>query len=152
MTNHGGPANQRSEARRARRGERGQTMVEFALIVPLMLVIVFGIVDFGRAYSVWVTITNAAREGARYGITNPTDTSGITSSVKKASGSYNDTHLTVSTPTCSTACTSGNSITVTANYSLSLITPVAGLVKFIVPSIKIKSTWTLTSSSTMRIE
>src|SRR6266571_8289178 len=95
--------------KRPRRGQRGQAMVEFALGLPLLLMVVFAIVDFGRAYSVYVTITNAAREGARYGVTDPTDTSGITSAVTNAAGPYNDSNLTVSTPSCNpSGCSSGS--------------------------------------------
>src|SRR5579883_639181 len=111
-----------------RGSSRGQAMAEFTLMVPMLLVIVFAAVEFGRAYSVWVTITNAAREGARYGVINPTDTSGITTKVQNASSPYNDSNLTVSTPTCSPSpCSSGGSLSVTATYKLTLITPLNGL-------------------------
>jgi Flp pilus assembly protein TadG len=42
-------------------------MVEFVLVVPIFLVLVFGIIDFGMGLHGWITITNAAREGARVG-------------------------------------------------------------------------------------
>ena len=48
-----------------RRGERGAALVEFALAVPLLLVVIAGIVDFGFAFQRYEVITNAAREGAR---------------------------------------------------------------------------------------
>jgi hypothetical protein len=46
--------------------ERGQGLVEFALVLPIFLLVIFGIIDIGRV--IWATdnITNAAREGARY--------------------------------------------------------------------------------------
>jgi len=47
------------------RSERGQTMVEFALVAPLLLVIVFAVIQFGILYNNYVTITDAARVGAR---------------------------------------------------------------------------------------
>jgi hypothetical protein len=52
--------------RRRSRSGRGQGLAEFALVLPVFLLIVFGIIDLGRV--VWATddITNAAREGARY--------------------------------------------------------------------------------------
>lgn len=45
--------------------ERGAAMVEFALILPLLLLLVFGIIEFGRAYNVKVQLTGSVREGAR---------------------------------------------------------------------------------------
>ncbi|MFC5265090.1 TadE/TadG family type IV pilus assembly protein [Kribbella qitaiheensis] len=45
--------------------DRGATAVEFALLLPLLLLIVMGIIDFGRMLNAQETLTNAAREGAR---------------------------------------------------------------------------------------
>ena len=45
--------------------ERGAVAVEFALIVPILVMLIFGIVEFGRGYNTKVTVTHAAREGAR---------------------------------------------------------------------------------------
>lgn len=50
------------------RDRRGSELVEFALIMPLLLFIVFGIVDFGLAIFDKAVVTNAAREAARAGI------------------------------------------------------------------------------------
>jgi Flp pilus assembly protein TadG len=53
---------------RGRRGERGAELIEFAFTLPLLLVVVLGIVDFGFMFQRYEVITNAAREGARVGI------------------------------------------------------------------------------------
>jgi Flp pilus assembly protein TadG len=47
------------------RDERGQTMVEFALVVPILCVLLFGIFQFGALYNDYVTLTDATRVGAR---------------------------------------------------------------------------------------
>jgi Flp pilus assembly protein TadG len=47
------------------RDERGQALVEFALIMPFLLLFIIGIVEFGRAWNQHQVITDAAREGAR---------------------------------------------------------------------------------------
>lgn len=47
------------------REERGQAMVEFALILPILLLLIVGIVEFGRAWHIMQVMTDAAREGAR---------------------------------------------------------------------------------------
>lgn len=52
--------------RRERRGEKSQALVEFALVAPVLLLLSFGIIDFGRALYFYVTIGNTAREVARY--------------------------------------------------------------------------------------
>ncbi len=57
--------------------KKGQTMVEFALILPLLLFILFGLIEFGRLFFIYSNLFNAAREGSRYGITSPRDYNGI---------------------------------------------------------------------------
>ncbi|HEX6685086.1 MAG TPA: TadE/TadG family type IV pilus assembly protein [Candidatus Limnocylindrales bacterium] len=47
------------------RRDRGAAAVEMALLLPLLLLLVFGIVDFGRMLHAQITVTEAAREGAR---------------------------------------------------------------------------------------
>src|SRR3954468_15576853 len=54
-------------ARRILGRRRGAVIVEFALVVPLLFVIVFGIIDFARAYAQLNNINSSLREGARFG-------------------------------------------------------------------------------------
>jgi len=56
-----------------RHNERGQTLAEFALIAPILVILIFGFVDVARLYNAWVTVQGAAREGARYGVTGRSD-------------------------------------------------------------------------------
>jgi Flp pilus assembly protein TadG len=60
MAQHGG-----------RSSERGQELVEFALLLPLLLLLLFGIIEFGIAVLAYNTISNVGREVARYGVVNP---------------------------------------------------------------------------------
>lgn len=48
--------------------EKGQSLVEFALILPILLVLVMGIVQFGFIFNAHITVTHAAREGARLAV------------------------------------------------------------------------------------
>ena len=48
--------------------ERGQAVIEMALTLPLLLIVVFGIIDFGFMFQRYEAVTNAAREGARLGV------------------------------------------------------------------------------------
>jgi Flp pilus assembly protein TadG len=58
-------------------GEHGGVAVEFAILVPVFLLLVFGALDFGHAYYLKQLVSNASREGARYGTRYTTDTAGI---------------------------------------------------------------------------
>jgi hypothetical protein len=51
--------------RAAFRSERGQTMTEFALVLPLLVVLLFGIIQFGVTFNNYITLTDAVRAGAR---------------------------------------------------------------------------------------
>ena len=55
-----------SKGRRVRRPRAGAAMVEMALVLPLFILIVVGIIEFGRAFMVQQMVTNASREGARH--------------------------------------------------------------------------------------
>jgi Flp pilus assembly protein TadG len=131
-------------------GSEGQALIEFALILPLFLLLLFGMIDFGRAYSASVTLTNAAREGARYGVIQPANTSGIVSRVQNTAGPYNDSNLTVA-PSCSPSCSSGNDVIVQTTYQFSFITPLAAIANFVSGG-ALPSTLSLKSSANMRIE
>lgn len=48
--------------------ERGQALVETAVVLPLVLLVCVGIFEFGRAFQTWQVLTNAAREGARIAV------------------------------------------------------------------------------------
>lgn len=54
--------------RRTRHSVRGQSLVEFALVLPLFLLLIFGIIDLGRGVFAYNAIQNAAREGVRVAI------------------------------------------------------------------------------------
>jgi hypothetical protein len=68
---------------RGRKG-RGQAMVEFALVIPIFLLLLVGLFDLGRAVFAFNTLTNAAREGARMAIVNQYEPS-IVQQAKEAS-------------------------------------------------------------------
>lgn len=55
----------------------GQAMVEFALVIPLIVLMVMGIFDLGRAVYAYNVVASAAREGARFGVLDPSNTNGI---------------------------------------------------------------------------
>jgi Flp pilus assembly protein TadG len=68
----------RTGASACRRGERGAVALEFALIMPLLIMLMMGITTAGLSYSQSIGLTNAVREGARFGATTVTTDSGVT--------------------------------------------------------------------------
>jgi Flp pilus assembly protein TadG len=66
------------QLRSLRRDESGQALVEFALILPLLLVLVFGVLDFGRAYNYWIDSTHLSATGARWAAVNKNPGPGAT--------------------------------------------------------------------------
>ncbi|MFN2421399.1 MAG: TadE/TadG family type IV pilus assembly protein, partial [Gemmatimonadota bacterium] len=59
--------------RTVKRAEGGQSLIEFAIVLPVLLALVIGIFEFGRAWNVYQVITNAAREGARTAVVPTTE-------------------------------------------------------------------------------
>ena len=64
------------EVRKWFRGEQGAVAVEFGVVFILFMLVTAAVLDFGHAWYMRQVITNASREGARYGITYRTDTNG----------------------------------------------------------------------------
>ncbi len=103
--------------------ERGQAMVEFAIIVPILLTVLLGIMQLGVLYNNWVTLTDAARAGARKGAVcrsgcSPDATTATVNAVKDSVGTdLNQSKLTVSV---TSAWTQGSDVTVEAKYPWSV--------------------------------
>jgi len=84
--------------------ERGAAVVEFALVVPLLLLMIVGIAEFGRAYQVQTTISGAAREGVRSMALHNNVTTAKTTTKAYAPGlGLTDGQITVSPGTCTVA-------------------------------------------------
>jgi len=111
--------------------ERGQALVEFALVIPILILIFIGILDLGHGVYAYGVVSSAAREGARFGIVNPTDTSGIKTQARANTAALDPSKITVPDPTCSgtkTTCdaTPGNLMTVSVSYTFTPITSFLG--------------------------
>ncbi|CAJ0776273.1 hypothetical protein LMG19083_00139 [Ralstonia psammae] len=120
-------ANQRTAHRPARtRKMRGAAGVEFALVFPILLLVVFGIVEFGAAWYDKAVITNASREAARAGVvfSSPVPTSTKIQSVATnycqnrlvTFGAASNCTASVS-PTTTCTAGSGNQLIVTVSYT-----------------------------------
>ncbi len=148
--------------RRLHKHEGAQGLVEFALMIPVFLILVFGIIDFGFGLKAYITVSQAVREGARYGsIGNPpgpafTSCTGATPTtvigkVCSTMNGLNQANVQSITATCTTACTSGNALHVSAQYRYYYITPIKALVGFFTVG-ALPSYLTVGSSTDMRIE
>ena len=108
------------------RKERGQAMVEFALLLPIFLVVIFIIVDFGVGISRWVIVTNSTREGARMGAVGAT-TGEIADRVATTSnGLLNPVDVTVyylDKDANGAPGDRGDSVVVESDYNYTFITP-----------------------------
>ena len=68
--------------KRTPKREPGQGLVEFALILPILLLVLVGIAGFARLFAIYSNLFNAAREGTRYGMVNAEDMAGILSAAQ----------------------------------------------------------------------
>lgn len=81
--------------RRLRRADRGTSTIEFAMTAPLVLLLLLGTLDFGRALNAYVTVSNAAREGLRFAARNPAASADVAGAVAARSVPLDTTKLTV---------------------------------------------------------
>jgi Flp pilus assembly protein TadG len=70
--------------RHDRAGQSGASAVEFAVLLPLLIMLVFGIIAFGMAFAQELSLSNAARQGARYGVVETRTCADIEAHVKDA--------------------------------------------------------------------
>ncbi|WP_129788416.1 TadE/TadG family type IV pilus assembly protein [Promicromonospora panici] len=117
--------------------ERGAAAVEFALVLPILLLLIFGIVEIGRAYYVQTTLSAAAREGVRV-MALQNDTAAARSTTKNVAGglAVTDSQISVTPTTCSGS-TAGTA-TVKVTYPVTLMSGLFG------------ASITLTGTGTMR--
>lgn len=102
--------------------KQGQNLVEFAIILPLLLLVAFGVLDLGRLFHAAITVASAAREGARYATFYPDDDAGIRLSTQaESAGSGIDLTSSTILITCPEGCDSGLPIRVTIQYDFQLI-------------------------------
>ena len=132
-----------------RRREHGQALVEFSMVAIVFFILVFGMIDVGRAVWNYNTLALATREGTRYAIvhgadsttpTGPVDDSAVVTEVQKFTAGLNLSQLTVQATWPDGSNVSGDSVTVTSQYAYEPIFNFLGVISF-----------NMTSSSTMEI-
>jgi len=107
------------------RDDRGASAVEFAFIVPLLILLVVGIAEFGRAFQVDSTLNAAAREGVRT-MALQNDQAATRAMVRSVASSLNpaitDGQIAISPSSCPVNGTTGTNVTVTIAYRLPFFT------------------------------
>ena len=122
--------------RKTRNRREGQSLVEFAVVLPVFLLILAGILDFGLGLYSQMTVINAAREGARLGVVEPGNITDIQDRVDAMTGGLDKTRLTVTVSclrpsgssfvACSgTQWVSNDAVRVQVDYSYKLLWPLA---------------------------
>ena len=122
------------------RKERGQAMVEFALLLPIFLAVLFLIIDFGVGINRWVIVTNSTREGARIGAVGAS-TNDIADKVALTSnGLLDPADVTVRyVGDGDGAAERGESVVVESDYEYDLITPLRAFLSIAFDSISFHS-------------
>ena len=133
------------------RSERGAELVEMALVLPVLLLVIVGIIEFGFMFQRFLVLTNAANEGARVAILpsySAGDAEARAISYAVQSGVPAGTVTAVMTPginlTEGARCAQGRRVTVTHTYQFQYINPIAAMFGPTLAQI------TLTGRSTMR--
>lgn len=131
-----------------RRTEQGQAIVEMALILPILILLIFGIVEFGRILQTYMVVTDLSREGARAGAVGKTDLEIATVVDNDAAAVGLDTgnpdySVTIS-PSSVGPRARGTPVIVQVRYSVDIIAPIIGNI--------IGDPYILTSQTTMRVE
>jgi Flp pilus assembly protein TadG len=127
------------------KSQKGQSMVELALILPVIILLLFGILEFGRIFYSYIVITNAAREGARIGAVGSPNSVIIQRIREAAPLPYADTNLSITKlEPHEEARVSGLPLTVEVKYEIDLVTPIFSAI--------LPNPVTLKSSATMRLE
>lgn len=149
-------SNGSGRARRWGADQTGQAILETAFVLPVILLIAVGILEFGRAFQTWQVVTNAAREGARMAILPSSTTTDVQNRVTTylqggALDNYQNATVTVTQSTIAVSSGTSASSVVTVNYPFSflVLNPVANLV---VNGSTVGTPITLTAAAEMRNE
>jgi hypothetical protein len=104
--------------------QRGQNLAEFALVIPLLILLLLVILDLGRITYTYSALHNAVREGARYGVIHPADSAAIVNYSRTYAIGLSPDRLTI-VPVYNAA---AETITVTGQYEFRTASPILRLI------------------------
>ncbi|MGQ9553343.1 MAG: TadE/TadG family type IV pilus assembly protein [Anaerolineae bacterium] len=110
-----------------RRVDRGQNLVELAIVMPLLLLILMGVIDLGRAFHAYIVEENAAREAARYGASHPSQLTGADSAEERAITEATNAGISPVTVNVQKLSGSDTTIQATVSYQFSLLSGFLGI-------------------------
>jgi len=102
--------------------EEGQALVEFALVLPILLILLLGIFEFGNIFFSYLVIQNASRDAARYGTVAATDLE-MEQVIMRKTDVLKEDNITVTITPVESARTRGNEINVLIDYDVPLLAP-----------------------------
>ncbi len=105
--------------------KKGQSLVETAIVLPLVLLLLMGIVDFGILFNNYIVISNASREAARKGSLGGTDAE-ITQMIQNYTTTLDSSRLNIEIYPAQSLRFHGSEIRITLRYDNRLITPMIG--------------------------
>lgn len=108
--------------RRISQENKGQSMVELALVLPLILLLLMGVVEFGRMFHTYLVLTQGSREGARLAVVGESDTA-VINRVERVIGSLDLTKIQVQVNPPEKGRVRGIPVAVTLQYRLDLLLP-----------------------------
>ncbi len=107
-------------------GTDGQALVEFALVLPLLLLVLFGVIEFGMLFFTTLTLNEAARDAARYASVGASDAQ-IVQVVQQDCATLDTAELTVLVSPPAGSQVTGDPVTVTVEYPVTLFPSISGL-------------------------
>ena len=125
------------------KNKKGQSLVEFAIILPILLLLLLGIAEFGIMLNSYLTIQNVAREGARLGIVGGSDAE-ITALITSTSPNLTASDMTVTITPSEISRKSGDTLQVKVVYNYHMTVPII--------SALVGNVIVLTAQTSMRIE
>lgn len=125
------------------KNSKGQAIVEFALVLPLLLFLIIAMIDFGRIMNAYLITNQASREGVRQAVVGKSDTE-IISAVNHTAASLDPSTIQISIDPHETLRNRGAEAKVTLTYEVEIITPFVSHI--------ISNPFVIETSTSMRVE